>query len=85
MVERITENVDYMMELRGLGSPDRCAVVALIKSIIAEYRGERLTIPAEDEGAETRTKVRAEFTGTNHQELAERYGKHLTTIYRYVK
>ena len=30
-------------------------------------------------------KIRDEFTGNNHQELADKYGKHLRTIYKILK
>jgi Mor family transcriptional regulator len=87
MIERVTESMDYTLELRGIASPDRCALVELVKSIILEYRGEKLTIPKNFDEENKRQQIikciRAEYTGRNMQEIIDRYGVSSTTVWRY--
>ena len=50
----------------------------LLHAFIAHYRGERLYVGKK---LIPYSQIQAEFTGTNHRQLAQHYGISLSTVY----
>ncbi|MDQ7989028.1 MAG: Mor transcription activator family protein [Candidatus Dactylopiibacterium sp.] len=76
-----------LREEAGFSEQDACRLAQNVLMRASEQRGGTYlyigaVAPAREQ---IRNRVRSEFTGHNHNELAARYGLHRTTVYRYLK
>ena len=88
LLDEIAAAVSYHLKKLGIAEPKALEIGASVaEKIRATFGGQALYIAVEQQKkvAERDAELFAEFTGTNHNDLASRYGISVVHVYRIVK